>query len=164
MADEENTEEQGGGKGKLIIFAAIALVLVGVSIGGTLFATGFFSADEEIAEEAVEEELDLPAIYYSLQPKFQTNYRVDGRQRFLQAALTLVTREQDVIDAIELHSPLIKSRIVTLLGQQEFATLHKNEGRETLRQASLEAIQSILNEEIGKPGVENVLFTDFVMQ
>ena len=37
------------------------------------------AGDEELAVE--EEAIDLPAIYYPLQPKFQTNYRVDGRQR-----------------------------------------------------------------------------------
>jgi len=162
MAEENPPTEAPKKKGKLILFIVIALLLVGASIGGTVFIMS--SGDDGTPEEEVAEEVVLPALYFALVPKFQTNYEVNGRQRLFQLAISLQTREQDVIDALAMHSPTIKSRLVILLSGQEFETLGTQEGRESLREQCLQAVQDILNAEIGKPGVEQVLFTDFVMQ
>ena len=51
-----------------------------------------------------------------------------------------------------------------LFSGQEFEALQTPEGKEALRQASLAEVQKVMQEKIGKPGVEQVLFTDFVMQ
>ena len=158
MAEEEVVE--GKKKSPLILFIIIAVVLVGASVGGTIFIMGGSGEDEEV----VEEDTTPPALYYALVPKFQTNYDVDGRPRLFQVGMSFKTREQDVIDALALHSPVIKSKLVILLSGQKFESLGSSEGREALRQACLEAVQEILNTEIGKPGVEKVLFTDFVLQ
>jgi flagellar FliL protein len=166
MAEEnpqtEPANEPSKKKSKLILFIIIAIILVGASIGGTVFIMS--GGEDGSAEEEVVEEVTPPALYFALVPKFQTNYDVNGRQRLFQLAISLQTREPDVIDALAMHSPTIKSRLVILLSGQEFETLGTPEGRESLRQQCLKAVQEILNAEIGKPGVEQVLFTDFVMQ
>lgn len=147
-------------KGPLIAFILLGVLLVGASIGGTvLFMSSGGAEDDEVAEE-----VDPAAIYFAINPKFQTNYEVNGRQRLFQLAISLVTREQDVIEALATHQPTIKSKLVILLSGQKFNALQTVEGRESLRSQCLAAVQEILNNEIGKPGVEKVLFTDFVMQ
>ncbi|MBT8138987.1 MAG: flagellar basal body-associated FliL family protein [Gammaproteobacteria bacterium] len=160
MANEEVGEgEEQKKKSPLLLFIILAVVLVAGSIGGTvLMMSG--GGEEELAEE----ELEPAAIYYAINPKFQTNYDVNGRPRLFQLAVSLVTREDDVVEALSTHLPTIKSRLVILLSGQKFETLQTPEGREQLREQSLAAVQEILNTEIGKPGVERVLFTDFVMQ
>lgn len=158
MAEEE-TEEKSK-KSPLILFIIIGVLLVGGSIGGTIF---FLQGDDGAEEEELVEP-DPEAIYFSLNPKFKTNYDVDGRPRLFQVAITLVTREEDVIEALGQHSPTIKSKLVILISGQKFDELQTPEGREALRKLSLKAVQDIMNKEIGKPGVEKVLFTDFVMQ
>lgn len=160
MAEAE-AEQEVKKKNPLILFIIIGVLLVGASIGGTIFFLG--GSGEEESEEVVEEP-DPEAIYFALNPKFKTNYEVNGRPRLFQVAITLVTREQDVIDALGLHSPTIKSRLVILLSGQKFDELQTPEGREALRAECLTVVQKIMNDEIGKPGVEKVLFTDFVMQ
>jgi flagellar FliL protein len=160
MAEAE-AEQEVKKKNPLILFIIIGVLLVGASIGGTIFFLGGSGGDE--TEEVVEEP-DPEAIYFALNPKFKTNYEVNGRPRLFQVAITLVTREQDVIDALGLHSPTIKSRLVILLSGQKYDELQTPEGREALRAECLAAVQKIMNDEIGKPGVEKVLFTDFVMQ
>ncbi|MGB5324658.1 MAG: flagellar basal body-associated FliL family protein [Pseudomonadales bacterium] len=160
MAEENAGEEQQQKKPPLLLFIIIALVLVAGSVGGTLFFLNSGDGEEEIAAE----EVTPPAIYFAINPKFQTNYDVDGRPRLFQLAIALVTREQDVVDALGTHLPTIKSRLVILLSGQKFKALQTPEGREELREQCLLAVQEILNKEIGKPGVEKVLFTDFVMQ
>ena len=159
MAEVEQADAEEKKKSPLVLFIVVGIVLVAASIGGTVF---FMSSGGD--EEVVEETVDPAAIYFAINPKFQTNYEVNGRQRLFQLAVSLVTREQDVINALATHAPTIKSRLVILLSGQKFDALQTPEGREALRSECLAAVQEILNNEIGKPGVEKVLFTDFVMQ
>jgi flagellar FliL protein len=60
--------------------------------------------------------------------------------------------------------PMIRNALVLQFGGQVYADLQTAEGKELLRQQALENIQNLLQQEIGKPGVEQVLFTNFVMQ
>ncbi len=177
MAEEEDkvTEEKpSGGKKKLIIFIVLAIVLIGASIGGTLFAVKMLSPEPEVAQEldedgnpitgAEEEEVKGPAIYFPLKPALIVNYDVRGRQRFLQAEISVMTREEDVINAVEIHMPMIRNNLILLFSGQTYDELQTDEGRELLKQDSLKELQNIMEQEIGKPGIEKILFTNFVMQ
>ena len=167
----EDVAEATGGKKKLIILIVLGMVLVGISVGGTLFALKMFSGEEaavavegEEGGEAAAPEVKLPAVYFPLKPAIIVNFQSRGRQRFLQAEVTLKMREPDVVAAVELHMPMIRNALVMLLGGQIYEDLQTPEGKELLRQQALAEIQRLIEIEIGKPGVEQVLFTNFVMQ
>lgn len=193
MADEENNnqdaeEQEGEGKPKkkidprklkLIALIVTFVLLIGGSIGGTLFLLGVFDGGEAVEEVASEETEEtegeegaadkLPAkpaaMYFPIKPAFVVNYSARGRQRFLQAEVTVLTRDQQVFDAIQQHLPLVKNQLVMLFGGETYEDLQTDEGRELLRQKSIEVLQSTISQEIGKEdGVEEVLFTSFVMQ
>jgi flagellar protein FliL len=188
MADEDNEQEQdqeetkaskpkgGGGKVKLLLFIILGLLLVGGSIGGTLHLLGIFDTgdteeiDEQADEVAPESEDEpkvikrSPAMYFPIKPAFVVNYQSRGRQRFLQVDVALMTRSPEVYAAIQAHLPLIKNRLVMLLGGQVFEEIQTDEGRELLRQQSLEAVKAIMDAEIGNAEIDQVLFTNFVMQ
>lgn len=184
MAEEENDqgaeeEKPKGGKKKLILFALLVLVLIGVSVGGTLLAVKLLAPEPEPVvkldedgnpievtegEESEEEKPKLPAIYFPLKPPLIVNYMARGRQRFLQAEITVMSREDDVIEAVEIHMPMIRNSLILLFSGQVYEELQTDEGRELLRQAALEELQAIMEKEIGKPGIEKVLFTNLVMQ
>lgn len=185
-ADQENqTTGASQSKKKLFIMIGIALLLMAVSIGGTLVAVKLFSSKEENAEEIVEEEaeLALPAIYYTMQPNFTVNFNVEGRQRYLQAELTLLYRNPEVEALLKLHMPAIRNQLVMLLSGKSFDELQNPESREKLKEESLAAVQSVLDKESAalkeknkkddnkdanekEPPlvIEQVLFTRFVMQ
>ena len=159
-ADSE-AGEQKSGKFKFLLIALAGLVLIGGSVAATLFFVG--GEDErDVVEEAVEE--SPRAIYYAVNPEFRSSYVVNGRQRLFQVALTLVTRDSDVVDAFATHMPAIRNKVVINLSGQSFEDLQRVEGKEGLRSSLLAGVQEILQEEIGKPGAESVLFTQFVMQ
>lgn len=169
IVDEDGAEEQqkpGLNKKRLIIFGALGLLVIALSVGGTLLAIKLlYPQEEEILPVAeAPEPPPQPAIYYPLKPPIVVNFSVKGRQRFLQAELTLMTRENDVISAIELHQPMIRNALLLLMGGQAYAEIQSAEGKELLRQQCLQEIQRLLKEEIGKPGIEQVFFTNFVMQ
>jgi len=170
--DTEVEEESGGGKKKLIIMIVVGLVLVGLSVGGTLFALQMLGGDEAaeggdpaaVEEGAPVEEVKLPAIYFPLKPTIIVNFNARGRQRFLQAEVSLMVREEDVVAAIEEHSTMLQHGLLMLFSGQDYSELQTAEGKELLRQMALAEVQGMLEQEIGKPGVEQVLFTNFVMQ
>lgn len=173
MAEEEAAEAgeegEGSGKKKIILLAVMALLIIGLSVGGTLAVLKMMGGDEVPVEEGeaaeVEEvEVKKAAIYYPLKPPIIVTFDAKGRQRYLQADITLLTRDDDVIAAIELHMPAIRNALVLLIGSQMFEEIQTAEGKELLRVQCLQALQEIFEREIGKPGVEQVLFENMVMQ
>lgn len=168
----EAKETGGSGKKKLIILIVIGVLVISASVGGTLFLLGFFGggedeeAQEENAEEQVEEVIEKPkpAMYFPIKPPFIVNFQARGRQRFLQAEVTVMTRDMDIFNAMQTHAPLIKNRIVMLMSGEVYQELQTDEGKELLRQKVQQALQEIMQQEVGKEGVEEVLFTGFVMQ
>jgi flagellar FliL protein len=173
MADADTIEEKNApaklaGKKRLILLALLLVGLVGLSVGATVLALKFLSppsadVQPEISEDAPPP-LPQPAIYYPLKPPIIVNFMVRGRQRFLQAELTLMTRDETVISTIELHQSMIRNALILLIGGQVYEELQTAEGKELLRQQCLQEIQRILQQEISKPGIDQVLFTNFVMQ
>ncbi len=164
-----------GKKKKLIMLGAVVAVLLLLAGGGTFLALGMLGGEEKVAAEgegasatARETEAAKPgrpaAIYEVLEPPFLTNYTVQGRPRYLQLSIALMSREQAGIDAARLHMPVIRNRLVLLLSGEDFATLQTDAGRNQLQQKVLVAVQEILQKEIGAPGVEQVFFTAMVMQ
>jgi flagellar protein FliL len=173
MAEEEAAElpVEGGNKKKLIILVVLGMVLVGLSVGGTLFAlqmlnepTVAVEGEEGEEGEAAQAVPKLPAIYFPLKPPIIVNFQSRGRQRYLQAEISLKIRDPEVVAAVELHMSMIRNALVMLLSGQVYEDLQTPEGRELMRQQALEEIQRLVESEIGKPGVEQVLFTNFVMQ
>ena len=53
---------------------------------------------------------------------------------------------------------------MTLLGEQDFVALRTEAGKEALRERVLATLQDVLRTETGSPGVEQVYFTEFVVQ
>lgn len=169
QADENQEKSKtAGGKKKLILWGAVLLGVIAVSVGATLVALKFLAPADAPQDAAVPQEQTppppTPAIYYPLKPPILVNFSVKGRQRYLQAELTLMTRDGSVISTIELHQSMIRNALILLIGGHSFEELQTAEGKELLRQACLQEIQRLLQQEMGKPGIEQVLFTDFVMQ
>jgi flagellar FliL protein len=120
--------------------------------------------DEPAPGQAVAAPAPAQAIYVTLGKKMQISLESGGRPHHLQVELSVLTREQAVVEDLGLHTPLLQSRIGSLLGAQDFERLRTEEGKLALRAELLALVQEILLAETGKPGVEQVFFTDFVLQ
>jgi len=170
MAEAESVAEAAEGgksKKKLIIFIVVgALLVAALGAGAAFFLLGGQSDETVAPAEPVRKE----AIYSKVRtlegkPSFvATLQSSDGKRHYLQTFVEAKSRDQDVVDALTLHMPLIVARMNNLFAKQSFEELQTIEGKERLRQASTELVQGILQEKIGKPGVEMILFTNFVMQ
>jgi flagellar FliL protein len=169
--EEAEGEDQAAGeskkkKKKLFIMIGIGVLLMVFSIGGTLLAVKLLSSDskKDSTEESVDaddedkeedeedsEEVEVhaaPAIYYTMEPNFTVNFSVEGRQRYLQAEITLMYRNAEVDSLLKLHMPAIRNQLVMLLSTKSFDELQNPDSREKLKVEALQAIQSILDKEI----------------
>ncbi len=160
-AAEDDSEKK---KSKLPLIIGLVVLLLGGGGAGAYFMGVFDSAEATEEDAADAEPVKASAMYANLKPDFILNFKVNGRGHFLKVAISLLTREQEVIDAVEQHRPLLRNELVMLFSAEQFETLKTAEGKESLRSRALTAIQAIMEKEIGKPGIEQVLFTDFVLQ
>lgn len=176
MAEEEDQEATEGedkpksGKLKWIIIGVIALLLV---IGATAAITMlvFGGSDPEPTIEAIEPveqtgaaASEAPAVYLALQPAFVVNYRVGSRTRFLQLELSILSREDEALGIIDTHMPVVRNDILLTLQGQDYRQLLTDEGKQALADQLTNVIQDIVMQQLGRPGVEKVLFTNFVLQ
>jgi flagellar FliL protein len=165
--DPDITGEAGGSKKKRIIIVIVAASLITIVAALTIFLIfGHGEDDEAAASELAEkvEEVIAPAQYVKMKPPFIVNYNMGTRQRFLQTSIEIMTRSQGVVDAIELHNPMLRNSIVRILSEQEFKHLRTPEGRSELRAILQTQLVAVLKAEADIEGIEAVLFTDFVMQ
>jgi flagellar FliL protein len=172
MAEEQQveTEESGAGKKKLktmIMILVGVLIVAGASVGATLFLMGGSSPDnqEEGMMAGEDEAVDAgPANYLAMQPAFVVNFNEAGRTRFVQLELSLVSRDLAAIDTANTHMPLLRNNILQTLAEQDFEALKTVEGKEQLVTALTATVQATIEEKLGQPGFETVLFRSFVMQ
>jgi flagellar protein FliL len=160
-------------KSKKILFIIIGVVVLVLAAGG---GAAFFlmhskkggaaaSAEGgEHGEGGGDAKTHKAAIYQDIKPPFVVDLQDAGRQRYVQISVSLMTRDQKVMDAVVENLPLIRNNLVMVFSAQDINDLKTIDGKEALRQLALEEVQSIMTQEIGKAGIEQVLFTNFVLQ
>ncbi|MWV12580.1 flagellar basal body-associated protein FliL [Pseudomonas sp. L-22-4S-12] len=158
----------GKSKLKLIILIVVALLLaVSLSVGATLFFLGKQDdgKPEADAEQAAETTpVKKSAIYEQIAPAFIVNFNYQGRQRYMQVSVALMARDQAELDALKVHMPVLRNRLVMLFSGQDYAALITPVGKEMLRQQATTTVQELAQKETGKMVVEQVLFTNLVLQ
>lgn len=166
LGSEEGEDEKP--KSKLILFVIIGVVLLlGVAAAAFFLMNGEESNGQDGADpNSVEEVFAVKkdAIYIPLKPAFVLNFASPGTRRFLQLEVTLMAREPEVAKLIELHMPLIRNNLISSFSAQSYEQISTPEGKIQMKKLALGEVQKIIEMEYGEPGVEQVLFTNFVIQ
>jgi len=169
VAEEINTvEAQESGiklkKKLIIIIILVAILAIGLSVGVTLFLlTG---GDDEAPDEenvAAETEVIVPASYFAVNPAFLVTFNVEGRQRYMQVSFSVSSRVAKVFTSLEYHMPLIRSKLLSSYGGMDFNVIKTEAGKVNVQSKTVEVINSVLESE-GEGQIENVYFTNFVLQ
>jgi flagellar FliL protein len=177
-AEGRKQQKSGGGLvGRLVDGLGIFVLSLGaVLVGGivnerlhprqefALGADGRLTLKAPPAADGHDAHKAAPALYYAFDPPFIVNFDDNQAVRFLQLQMQVLAREQPVLDAVKLHEPVIRNNLLMLMNGRDYKALMNRDGKEQLRQECLKEIQRILTKETGKPGVEDVLFTSFVVQ
>lgn len=177
---------------KIILLVVGILLVVALSVGITLFATGFFdSADKKdaeaaiaaleaaAAEKAAEEaaaaagpnkvQLDSPELskfqqsYYQLEKELVVN--IANSRKVMQASVAIMTHyDERVVDNVEKHTfPLRNVMLIVMSQQTEKAITHPD-----FRNNLAEELKIVMNAKLEEledfGGIEAVYLTEFVVQ
>jgi len=187
MADDALEEE---GKAKLPILKIIlvvvgVLIVVALTIGATLYASGFFDAekeeDAEAALAALEAEaaaakagpdkvqLDSPELskfqqsYYELEKELTSN--VSNSRRVMQANVAIMTHYDDrVVANVEKHVFALRNEMLIVMSAQTEADLQNKNFREELAEELKIVMNAKLEQLEDFGGIEAVYFTNFIIQ
>jgi flagellar FliL protein len=118
-----------------------------------------------MAEEA--KEGAAPKVsYISLTPPFVGNYGLDGspKLKVFKADVALRVTGDEAAQAVKANEPLIRNELVALFSQQTAEAMSNVEAKEKLRQEALKQTQQVMNDETGKPMVDDLLFNNLIIQ
>jgi flagellar FliL protein len=147
-------------RGRLIAIIAVIVLLGG---GAGLYATlgSRHAAGGKAAAAAPEHR---PELYLPLDPAFVVNFRDDQAVRYLQVGVSLMSHDQGALDAAKEAQPVIRNELLMLFSGQNYENLIDAAGKQKLQAQALAAVQKIINARTGKPGIDALYFTSFVMQ
>ncbi|MDB5982007.1 MAG: flagellar basal body protein FliL [Pseudomonas sp.] len=117
------------------------------------------------AEESKENEATKVS-YVTLSPAFVGNYALDGGAKLhvYKADIALRVTGAEAAAAVKRNEPLIRNQLVALFALQTADTMNNVDAKEKLRQEALKQTQQVLNDEEGKPIVEDLLFNNLIIQ
>ena len=118
-----------------------------------------------MAEEAKEGEAPKVS-YITLSPPFVGNYGLDGtaKLKVYKADVALRVTGDAAVAAVKANEPLIRNQLVALFAQQTTEAMNNLEAKEKLRQEALKQTQQVMNDETGKPMVDDLLFNNLIIQ
>lgn len=143
-------------KKKLFVILGALVIL----LGGGGAAAWYFTQGGDSHKEA-KEEPPKPPVFLPLET-FTVNL-ADGEQ-YLQTDITLQVADQAQIDAIKLHMPRVRSRLLTLLSSKHAEELATAADKAKLAQQIMVEINQPFAAKGAPQQVSDVLFTSFVIQ
>lgn len=103
------------------------------------------------------------ATYFQVPAPFTSN--LSDSDAFAQISLAVSTYyDNRVILAVQTHELAIRSAILMMLAQEQEIDLATPEGKEKLQAELVKVINGVLKAKTGYGGIDNVYFTNFVIQ
>ena len=192
MSDTDKKSEKTGGKGKrILLFTAAAVVLGGGGLGAGLYANGTFPGMSEggpvvdparphlVARKGVSQAAvarysspngDGPinpklfqASYYPIKDPFTVNLK--DTDAFIQVGVAVSSYyDERVFENVKLHELAIRSAVLMTLANQDALQVSTSEGKKQLRKDLRVAINDVLKAKEGFGGIEDVHFTNMIIQ
>ena len=151
-------------KKKLIMVVVLAVIVLGIGGAGAWFMLAGSDKPAADVAEAVKPSGPQPAFYVAMLRPFVFNVAGGQRDRLVQIKIQLMVRGAAAEALARQNSPLIEGTLLRIFSAATAEQLMTFEGKEKLRQDSLEECRRVLNDLVSSPVIEQVLFTGFVMQ
>ncbi len=105
-------------------------------------------------------------IYVKMEPAFVTNYGSPrtNKLKYVKAEVTLRVSSAAAEAAISRHMPYLRNEMVMLLSSQTEQSMASGEAQEMVRKEALKGVNRILKTEEETEQVEDLLFTNFIVQ
>ena len=130
-----------------------------------VFYFTLFSPLSVIAAEGTVSNNGVDYQYYPLEPDIITNYVKAGKTiGYVRISAELLVNSSANFATVERHSPLIRDRIITILGEQNEKEIKSAAERESIRLRCLLEINDVVAAVAGTRPVQDLFFTKFLYQ
>jgi flagellar protein FliL len=102
--------------------------------------------------------------YVALEPPVVVNLANPRRAEYLQIAIELQVESAEDARVVNSHMPVIRDTLILFFGGRESAELRPVPNREELRAEALAALREALSARTGRPAVDGLYFTSFLIQ
>jgi len=160
------TESEKSGSKRIVLITILGLIVIGSGAAYYFLAlagpSSLVEDGDPVVEESEEPEL-LETLYLQLADSFTIQLRDSGSM--MQVKLALRTPfGQPMIDEISAHEIGIRAALLESLSSVEGATASSENFRSLVEPELRDAANAILEEQKVFPGIDLVLFTEFLMQ
>lgn len=157
-----NSEKTGQMK-RILVIVAIAILAAGAAAGAMWFVMQSRMASAPAAAAAAAAVPPTP-VYFALEPMTVNLQSDDGESHYLRIGLTLKLASQAAQDELQAHTPEIRSRVLLALSNKHPSDLATLDGKRALA-TELEVLIAQPTDPRGQSvRVDDVLFTEFVVQ
>ncbi|MDP5117278.1 MAG: flagellar basal body-associated FliL family protein [Burkholderiaceae bacterium] len=188
-ATPAESSEEPKKKKPILLIAGIAVLSLVVTVGvafGTLYFSGFYEKKAELAAMDKLEELEAAATkakdeapsklkkeapeatrfeknYFQIEKELMTN--ITGSKKVMVVQLAVMTHyDTRVFDNIKKHEFALRSAMLDIMRQSTEAEARKPEFRKELAVKLKDIMNELLEQYEDFGGIEEVMFTSFVMQ
>lgn len=156
-------------KGGLLKILLLLTLLLGGAGGGAWYFFGSQHAEPEgkaagAKSANAKHASTKPPVFVPLDA-FTVNLQDEGASsQYLQVGLVLKVNDSSFVDAVKLHMPEIRNRVLLLLSGKRASQISTSEGKNTLSAELMREIVQPLSASVPATGLDSVLFTSFVIQ
>ena len=175
MANEQ-LEKSSNSVVKLAMIGLSAVLVIGAAVGGTLMATGAFNDEAAMSAEDALSQLEgtdndaediintgAEPVYHEFERPLLTN--VANSRKIVQAKIAIMTRDADtVLPNVQKHDFALRSEMLDVMRKVTETDIDSPDFRDNLAVKLNDAINNTLKRMTGRGGVEEVLFTELVVQ
>ncbi|WP_206950738.1 flagellar basal body-associated protein FliL [Trinickia acidisoli] len=146
---------------RIVLIALITLLAAGAAAGGMYF----FLSKHGLGgpSKPVPPPPPPPPVFFALDP-MTVNLLSDDGQHYLRVGLSLKLANEKTQEGLQLHMPEIRSRILLALSNKHPEDLETLDGKHALAQELKTLIEKPTDPGEPPVHVEEVLFTEFVVQ
>ena len=102
--------------------------------------------------------------YVYLQPGFTVNFGSMGRLRYLRTEIAVKVSSAEAAAKVNANMPYLRSDMIMLLSNLESEDVNTPQGREHMRKQALDKLRGRLTELTDEPCIEELYFSNFVVQ
>jgi flagellar FliL protein len=173
MQQLDTAVEEAAAPAKKKLSLVKILLMLTLLLGGAGGAAWYFLRDHQPEEatkpgaaktSAAKPIPAKPPVFVPLEPFTVNLQREDASPQYLQVGLSLKVTDAAVGDAIKLHMPEIRNRVLLLLSGKKASEISTPEGKQTLSTELTREIVQPLASTAAATGLDSVLFTSFVIQ
>jgi flagellar FliL protein len=124
-----------------------------------------FSPLSAAAEEDAPAKVKAKPSYVSMGDAMVLNLSSDNKRlTFLQLKADVLVNSDDAKEVVKKHTPAIRHQLIVLLSEQKSIDMKTTAKREEIRQLASAQIRDMMEQMTSNKDIEEVLFTNFLVQ